>query len=119
MSEYKLSEHDLEAINKIKEERYDTWEWNYGMSPAFSIEKRRRIEGFGSIRISMEADKGRITAFATDGDYFGVEPYGDVASALLGVQLEREKLLHALKHIKLGNYYDNLEVEEFVKLILE
>ena len=119
LPEYKLTEQDLAAINKIKAERYGTWEWNYGRSPAFSIEKRRRIEGFGSIRISMEANKGRITAFATDGDYFGVKPFTDVASALIGVQLERSAILQALKQIKLSDYYDNLEAEAFVGLILE
>ena len=33
--EYKLREEDLKAIYKLKEEKYDTWEWNYGSSPAF------------------------------------------------------------------------------------
>jgi len=118
LPEYKLTNQDISSINKIMQDRYATWEWNYGRSPAFSIEKRRRIEGFGTIRISMEADKGRITAFHSDGDYFGVKPYKDVASALIGTPLERNALLVAIEHIKLSDYYDNLTAEDFVNLVI-
>jgi len=119
MPEYTLTKQDLEAVETLKNSRYGTWEWNYGQSPAFSIEKKRRIENFGSIRISMEAENGRITAFATDGDYFGVKPYNDIASALYGIQLERNALLGALSGIELGGYYENLAAEDLVSLILE
>ena len=119
MREYKLIDEDIAAVEAIKRERYDTWEWNYGQSPAFSIEKKRRIEGFGAIRISMESNKGRITAFATDGDYFGVKSYDDVANALTGVELERNALTAALDVLSIDNYYENLTVSELVGLILD
>ena len=32
--EYVLTEKDLEMVEKLKRERYDTWAWNYGQSPA-------------------------------------------------------------------------------------
>jgi len=118
MAEYKLSQQDIGAIEDIKKMRYGTWEWNYGQSPAFSIEKKRRIEGFGSIRLCMNSEKGRITALATDGDYFGVKPFADVAKALTGVQLERGALQDALKELNLSDYYESLGMEQFVDLVL-
>jgi lipoate-protein ligase A len=119
MPEYTLSEHDIRAVEAIKRERYDTWEWNYGQSPEYSIEKRRRLEGFGTIRLSMGVEKGRITAYASDGDYFGVRPYGDVAEALRGARLEREALQQALSRISLNDYYEGLSQDGFIKLLLE
>ena len=119
LPEYVLTGQDISAVEKIKRERYDTWDWNYGKSPAFSIEKKRRLEGFGAIRISMEAENGRISAFASDGDYFGVKPYNDIADVLRGVQLERGALLSALGSLALGDYYENLSADDFVSLILE
>jgi lipoate-protein ligase A len=114
-----LSVQDRRAVESIKRDRYDTWEWNYGKSPEFSVEKRRRIEKFGAIRLRMSAAGGKITGFATDGDYFGVKTCDDVAAALLGVELESSALLSALNSVDLSNYYEGLYVEEFVRLILE
>lgn len=36
LAPYALTEKDRDAIQAIKEERYDTWEWNYGRSPAYT-----------------------------------------------------------------------------------
>ena len=47
--EYAFSEKDLREIERIKQERYDTWEWNYGKSPECSILKSAREEGCGII----------------------------------------------------------------------
>ena len=116
---YQLGTNDLDSIETIRRSRYGTWEWNYGKSPGFSIEKHRRIEGFGAIRLCMSAENGRISAFSTDGDYFGLCTYDDVAAALHGAKLERAELLKALSRLPLGNYYENLQAEELVRLILE
>ncbi len=35
--QYHLTEKELEAVHRIKKEKYDTWEWNYGASPAFDV----------------------------------------------------------------------------------
>lgn len=119
MPAYTLSERDCEAVGAIRRERYSSWDWNYGHSPEFSVIKRRRIDGFGAIRIRMSAENGKITDFATDGDYFGSRPYSDVASALRGVRLERNALLDALRGIALWEYYDGLAADELAGLILE
>jgi len=119
MPVYTLTEQDLAAVDVLRRERYNTWDWNYGRSPDFSIVKKRRIENFGSLRLSMSVENGIITAFSTDGDYFGVKPCDDVGVALIGVKLERDDLIRALGCVPLGDYYEGLGVEEFVRLILE
>src|SRR5690554_6583116 len=37
--EYILTETDLAAVRDLMEKKYQTWEWNYGESPAFEVEK--------------------------------------------------------------------------------
>jgi len=119
MPHYELTPDDINAIEEIKINRYDTWEWNYGRSPAFSVVKQRRIDGFGNIRISMEANNGVISAFATDGDYFGVKPYYELAEVLIGVRLERSALSEAIKDVRLSDFYEGLEPDSFVSIILD
>ena len=119
MPVYALSEQDHAAINAIRNERYGTWDWNYGKSAEFNIVKRRRLDGFGAIRISYSARNGKITDFATDGDYFGSRPCTDVSAALHGVKLERDALTDALGELEFGQYYEKLTKDEFVRLIIE
>ena len=116
---YPLSSQERGAVDVIRRERYGTWEWNYGLSPKFSIEKRRRIENFGAIRLSMSVENGKIAAFATDGDYFGTKTCRDVAAALMGVKLEKDALLAALHGLVLSLYYEGLTADDLVRLILE
>lgn len=42
--EYVLTEEDLKAVRTLMKEKYSTWEWNYGESPAFEVEKARDIQ---------------------------------------------------------------------------
>ena len=119
MPDFTLSEQDLRAVDALRLKRYSTWEWNYGRSPEYSTEKRRRIDNFGTIRLRMSVERGRIAGFATDGDYFGVKPCVGVAAALRGVSLERDSLLNALSGFPLGEYYEGLSADALVSLILE
>ena len=116
---YPLGEQDILDIGEIKRNRYDTWDWNYGKSPGFSIVKRRRLDNFGTIRLCMDAENGVITAFYTDGDYFGAKPCDDISGALCGVRLECGALIRALDGIVLDEYYEGLSVDDLVRLILD
>ena len=116
---YSLTEMDIGAVDEICRERYANWEWNFGRSPGYGVVKKRFIPGFGSIRISLDIRNGEITAFASDGDYFGDNSYTDVASALIGAKHEKSALRAALSGVVLSKYYRNLGEDEFISLILE
>lgn len=57
MEFYNLTEADLERVRQIQKERYDTWEWNYGNSPAYAIVKERRFDGCGKLEVHMNVEK--------------------------------------------------------------
>ena len=119
MEVYTLTERDIGAIDVIRRERYATWEWNFGRSPGYSIVKRRRIPGFGAIKISMDIRDEKIAVFTTNGDFFGDRPCDDVSAALIGVRLTSDELHAALSHLSLDEYYRGLSADELVRLILE
>ena len=68
---YVFSAEELAEVEKIKRERYDKWEWNYGFSPSYSVEKSRRFEGCGKIEVHMNTEDGSITDLQFFGDFFG------------------------------------------------
>ena len=71
---YELTDEDWEKIHEISKERYQQWEWNYGKSPSFNIQKTHRFPS-GGIDIRLEVNKGIIEEVKIFGDFFGV---GDV-----------------------------------------
>jgi len=117
--EYSLSTPDYNAVEILRAERYDTWDWNYGHSPDYGVEKRRRIPGFGAITVKMQVDGGIITGFAVSGDYFGNKPGAELAAALKNTRLEERALLDRLSAIPFDEYFEGLSRREFARLLLD
>ena len=57
---YELDRGDLNQVERIRQAVYDRWEWNYGSSPRCQIDKRRRVEGCGEIRVCLDLKEGAI-----------------------------------------------------------
>ena len=67
--EYDLSVEDKAEVRKLADERYRNWEWNYGRSPDFNVEKRERFSG-GEIDARLDVQQGVIRAVKFYGDFF-------------------------------------------------
>lgn len=118
VTRYSLSEEDIEKINRIKEERYDKWEWNYGDSPRCNILKERRFENCGKIELYIVLNKGRITEISSRGDYFGSGDFCDLKEKLVGCPLSEDALNEVLAGVDIGYYYNNLTQQDFIDLML-
>ena len=57
--QYKFTEADHSKINDLVEEKYKTWEWNYGYSPRFSFKNQGSANG-QFIEVEVEVEKGII-----------------------------------------------------------
>lgn len=118
VSPYQLKEQEIKEIEKIQQLRYDTWEWNYGKSPQYQIQKSRRIEGFGKIQVSMDVEGGIIKNFATNGDYFGDGVTQGLLDRIIGCRLEQEALERALDGFNLDICYSHLDTQVFCNILL-
>lgn len=116
---YRLTEEDKRNIAKIQKERYDTWEWNYGTSPKYSVRKKRRAEGCGQIEICLNVEQGRIREFQSFGDYFGNGATEELKERLKGCCLKPEDIRKALEGFDLEDCYRNLEREDFIAFLTE
>ena len=43
MTEYVFSDEELAEINRIKETKFGTWDWNYGKSPEYNVRRGTKI----------------------------------------------------------------------------
>lgn len=117
---YELSSADEIEINRLRDEQYSTWDWNFGFSPQYKIRKSRRVENCGRIEISMNVARGGvITAFSCHGDFFGNGDIEDIARALIGEKLEETTLADALDRLSIDHYINGLSKGEFIRILMQ
>ncbi|MBE0688178.1 MAG: lipoate--protein ligase [Anaerolineaceae bacterium] len=113
---YHLTQADWDVINQISSERYQQWEWNFGRSPKFNVQKMQRFP-FGQIDARIEVHKGEIQQIKLFGDFLGLRDVADVESKLIGVRYDKMHLQEALEMIELKDYLgglSSLELAEFL-----
>lgn len=114
--EYKLSDEDIENIDKLYTEKYNTWEWNYGSSPKFEYKNYKRFP-FGSIDIRFNVIDGVICETNIYGDFFGSKDVSLLAEKLNGTNYERQAVKAAIANEPLDKYFGDITEEELLDLI--
>ncbi len=117
LTEYTLSPADLTAIEALKE-RYELWDWNYGVSPKYTLRKSGRFPSSGQVDLHIDVVDGRIADFVAYGDYLGNGDVSELADELKGCRLERESLQTVLDYIPDWWYFHDMRASELVDLIL-
>lgn len=119
MPVYTVTDADEAAAAAIARGRYDTWDWNYGLSPACAVRKTRRIDGCGTLQLGLDVENGRLRTLTLHGDFFARKPFEDVLAALAGRRLELSDLADALRGVDMSEYIHRLSTEDFLRAILE
>ena len=115
---YTLTVADRAAVQKLRDEKYSTWEWNFGASPKYDATVSEYIEGCGFVELSYNVEKGFIRDFKSQGDYFGSGDPEDLRQKLIGCEIRREALEAALQNIRISHYYSGLTLDRFLDLLL-
>ncbi len=116
---YSLTQEDIDAVTKLQTSVYETWQWNYGNSPAFEIQKERRIDGVGKIQVFMDADNGILTDVGFYGDYFGSRDTDDLKQLLTGRMFEESSLRGALANVDISDYFNNLDLDTLISILMQ
>lgn len=115
---YKLTDEELEDIDKLYREKYSTWEWNYGESPDFNYKNYKKYP-FGSVDIRLDVHNGRIKDCKIYGDFFGTMDVKLLEDKLNGLKYNRQSLEEALMDEPLDKYFGNITLDEFIDLVLQ
>ena len=109
-----LTEEDLAAIRKLRDEKYATWAWNYGCSPAYDMRREMKFPA-GLVTAHLSAEGGKIKAGRFYGDFFGGE-LGELEGAMVGLPLDGH-LTEALEALRVGDYMSGITAEELSRLL--
>lgn len=112
ISSYRFSEDDWARIKQISADHYQAWEWNFGRSPRFSIQKQHRYRG-DKIEVRLDVEDGLIRSIKFYGVPSSEEDTADLEKALTGVRYERQNIQAALSD--LDDQRNGFFAEEFVK----
>ncbi len=113
---YTLTEEDWVKINEISDKYYRNWDWNYGKSPAFDIERRKRFP-IGSIEVRINVQEGKITEAKIYGDFFGLGDIADVEQAFIGTRYDKSALKDVIDQIDVKKYFGNITPEDLLELV--
>ncbi|UMB60899.1 lipoate--protein ligase [Lutibacter sp. A80] len=113
---HKLTEAEWKAVHQLKSEKYDLWEWNYGRSPKFNIQRSKRF-AIGEIDLRIFVEKGLISEFKVFGDFFGRQPISDLENLLISVPYDKNEISKKLEEVVIENYFGKLEKLDFINLV--
>lgn len=115
---YELTEEDKKAIQQMVDERYSTWEWNFGKSPKFNYKGYKRFAG-GSVDVRLQVTKGLIENCKIYGDFFGKEDVAELEEKLKGVKYDKAEVEKALIDFPVSDYLGRITKEEFLMCLFD
>jgi lipoate-protein ligase A len=110
---YTYSDDDIQAIEKIAEEKYRTWDWNFGYSPKYTYQKLIKTNG-GNIEIYFYVEKGVIEEAKFHGDFFNIEDKLEIETALKGCKHHLESIKTVLSRFDIPKYFNNTTQDELI-----
>lgn len=111
-----LTEDELQQVRKLKEEKYDTWDWTYGKSPRYNVTCKQRWPG-GNLEIYAEVAQGLTQAITIYGDFMATRSMQEITDALTGCQFRPEVFAERLKQFHLPDYFGGVTEEEFLQTV--
>ena len=114
---YPLTPDDWRLIHQISAERFRGWEWNYGRSPKFTVQKREHFPS-GELNARIEVKGGRIHSVRIKSDLVSEQESERLAERLIGVRYEQESLEEKVSELMgSGAYIAGLENDELLSLL--
>ena len=112
-----LSVRELAEVARLKAEKYDTWQWNFGKSPAYDVQVKKRFDG-GTLDVRMRVSHGVITGIKFYGDFLAVRPVSILEGSLIGCEFRKDAIEQALTGLPMAECLGGITTEECIRTIL-
>lgn len=113
---YEFTQEDLAAIEKLKQEKYATWNWNFGYSPNYNFKQGVRTDG-GTLEMNMQVEKGIIKEVKIHGDFFHVKDISEIEKALAETPHEEKQIRQRLSQFDLSHYFKGISENDLVAVM--
>ena len=112
-----LTEEDMKGVAEIEKE-LSSDDFVYGKNPKYSLVRKHRFEGVGTLEAHIELKNNIIGSINMVGDYFLLGDIDhDFLSLLKGCELTREAVEDRLEDIDLSTIIRGLKLRQFLRLL--
>ena len=112
-----LTEEDIKGIAEIEKE-LSSDDFVYGKNPKYSLVRKHRFEGVGTLEAHIELKNNIIGSINMVGDYFLLGDIDhDFLSLLKGCEFTREAVEERLDGIDLSTIIRGLKLRQFLRLL--
>lgn len=115
---YEFTENDLRQIEKISRELFETWEWNYGQSPVYTLKNELKYPGVGVVEYNVNVEGGFIKELSLTGDFFGEGEIRELEEKILNSKHDENDLNKVLSKVNIDDYIKGLSKESFIEGIM-
>ena len=112
-----LTEEDMKEVAEIEKE-LSSDDFVYGKNPKYSLVRKHRFEGVGTLEAHIELKNNIIGSINMVGDYFLLGDIDhDFLSLLKGCEFTREAVEERLENIDLSTIIRGLKLRQFLRLL--
>lgn len=112
---YNLTEDDMAKIQKIADNKYSKFDWNFGISPKFNYKNIKKFTQ-GLIEVYLQVENSIIKSIKIYGDFFSTGDLKDIEEALLGCIYNKDEIKNRLKKLDFNKYFIGISLEEFLSI---
>lgn len=115
LTRYKFNKKDIVEINKLVENQYITWDWNFGFSPNYNFKKAKKVAA-GFIEVHLDVQKGYIREAKIFGDFFASAPIEELEQKLIGVRHHKKEIQEVLGRLNLKMFFGKVTLDEILDI---
>lgn len=115
---YSFSELEWNEIQVLAETKYRSWDWNFGESPPFVLE-RQAVIGSETVKVLLEVEKGRIVSCDLKGFQITEDQISELNTFLSGVRFGPEDLKACLEKFDFSYWNGNIDRSMIVNMLLD
>ena len=126
-----LNDDEQEAVCKLRDEKYRSWDWNFGHSPGSRASSPQdggqdvrspthtglRKFPWGTLDIRLEVREGKIASCVFYGDFFSPDDPQTLAVRCVGLIFDRKTLENALPESEIRRVFPDLEKNDLLDMI--
>ena len=114
---YSYTDFDINAIHTLRDEKYATWDWNFGQSPVYNMVNSLQTGG-GYLEVQLDVQNGIIRHVRLFGDFFHIGDIAGLEQLLDGTPHNESYIRLKLEQINITDYLVNITADELLQVLL-
>jgi len=114
---YSYTDADISAINTLCDDKYATWDWNFGQSPVYNMVNSLQTGG-GNLEVHLDVQNGIIRYVRLFGDFFHTGDIAELELLFAGTPHNETHIRHKLEQINITDYLVNITADELLQVLL-